>query len=62
MHCSFGRAVALFVIGMKDQPLLRDLKTQFNNTATPQVGAAEILCAYAGATSVRLQYKQTGSN
>jgi hypothetical protein len=35
MHCSFGRADALFVIAMQDQPLLRDLKMQFTKTATP---------------------------
>jgi hypothetical protein len=44
MHSSFGRVDALFVIAMKDQPLLRDLKMQFPKTATPQLKAAEILC------------------
>jgi NAD(P)-dependent dehydrogenase (short-subunit alcohol dehydrogenase family) len=32
------------VIAMKDQPLLRDLKTQFPKTAARQLKAAEILC------------------
>ena len=44
MHSSFGRVDALFVIAMKDQALLRDLKMQFPKTATPQLMAAEILC------------------
>ena len=44
MHSSFGRADALFVIAMKDQPLLRNLKMQFPMTARPQLKAAEILC------------------
>ena len=44
MHSSFGKVDALFVIAMKDQPLLRDLKMQFRKTATPQLKVAEILC------------------
>jgi NAD(P)-dependent dehydrogenase (short-subunit alcohol dehydrogenase family) len=32
------------MIAMKDQPLLRDLKMQFTNTATPQPKTAKILC------------------
>jgi 3-oxoacyl-[acyl-carrier protein] reductase len=44
MHSSFGRVDALFVIAMKDQPLLRDLKMQFPKAATPQAKVAEILC------------------
>jgi len=42
MHCSFGRADALFVIAMQGQPLLRDLKMQFPKTATPQLKVAEM--------------------
>jgi hypothetical protein len=44
MHCSFGRADALFVIAMKDQPLVRDPKVPFTETARPQLKAAEIPC------------------
>jgi hypothetical protein len=58
MHSRFGRVDALFVIAMKDQPLLRDLKMQFPKTATPMLKAAEILCRRH---KRRLQCKQSCS-
>jgi hypothetical protein len=52
MHSSFGRVDALFVIAMKDQPLLRDLKMQFPKTATPQLKAEDIALAATFLASV----------
>ena len=40
MHCSFGRVDALFVIAVKDQPLLRDLKMQLSSAFAEVVRGA----------------------
>src|SRR5215470_12418824 len=61
MHCSFGRADALFVIAMQDQPLLRDLKMQFTNTARPRCGAAVTLLRWWAQMSLRANLRSIGS-
>src|SRR5215472_4452405 len=61
MHGSFGRADALFVIAMQDQPLLRDLKVQFTKTATPSCGAAVTLLRWWAQMSLRANLRSMGS-
>ena len=61
MHCSFGKADALFVIAMQGQPLLRDLKMQFTKTAIPRCGAAVTLLRWWAQMSLRANLRSMGS-
>jgi hypothetical protein len=60
MHCSFGRADALFVIAMQGQPRLRNLKIQFTKTATSRCGVAVTLFRRWTQMSLRANLRSMG--